>query len=114
MSKPLAVITGASTGIGREISLLLAARGYNLLLIARRADKLAETAKAAEAIGAHATVLALDITRPGAADEALTHARRHGSVEVLVNNAGFGMYGAFAEADREMLLRMIDLNVRAL
>lgn len=114
MKQPLAVVTGASTGIGRALAVRLARQGFDLLLLARRADKLAETAAGVGAAGRKAHVRTLDVTRKGAADEALEAAKEIGGLEVLVNNAGFGIYGALAEHDRAETLRMIDTNVRAL
>ena len=114
MPARIAVVTGASTGIGRAIAVRLVREGFEPLLLARRADKLAETAAAVKAAGGVAHVETLDVTKPGAADAALKLAEKRGLPEVLVNNAGFGLYGAFREHDRAELARMIDTNVRAL
>lgn len=113
--RPLAVVTGASAGLGKEFALQLAAAGYDLVLVARREAEL--HALAAEVAKSHAAahVLALDL---GAADgpkrlcEALAAQGLH--PDALVNNAGFGWLGEFADADPANTLAMIQLNVAAL
>ena len=104
-----ALITGASSGIGREIARLLAARGYELVLCARREDRL--RALAAE-LPTMCHVIAADV-----ADEQecrlLYQAVRGDDLEVVVNNAGFGLFGEFTATDLDDELRMIDTNIRA-
>ena len=104
-----ALITGASSGIGREIARLLAARGYELVLCARREDRL--RARAAE-LPTMCHVIAADV-----ADEQecrlLYQAVRGDDLEVVVNNAGFGLFGEFTATDLDDELRMIDTNIRA-
>ena len=111
-----ALITGASFGIGLELARIFAREGYNLVLVARSADKLRQLASELEK--AHATrslILAVDLTEPGAPAYVLDQtARADIQVTVLVNNAGFGQYGMFAENDLEECLRQIQLNVTAL
>src|ERR1700680_674096 len=107
-----ALITGASFGIGLELARIFAREGYNLVLVARSADKLRQLASELEK--AHATrslILAVDLTEPGAAAYVLDQTTR---ADVLVNNAGFGQYGLFAENDLEDCLRQIQLNVTTL
>jgi uncharacterized protein len=110
----VAVVTGASSGIGRELAIRLARAGFEPLLVARRADKLKETAAAVEAAGGKAHLMATDVNAARAADDVLAVAASAGTPEVLVNNAGFATYGAFAGQDRAENLRMLDTNVRAL
>lgn len=105
----IALVTGASGGIGLELARLLAAQGHELHLVARRADAL--EAAAAELGRDRVRVHAADLTRPGAA-AALAEAVPR--VDVLVNNAGVGNFGPFAEADLDRTLGMIQLNVAAL
>lgn len=113
-SRPVALVTGASSGIGLELARLHAGRGGDLVVVARRGDRL--RALAAELHAAHGTdalVVEADLaTAAGiAALTSATHGRR---IDVLVNNAGFGARGAFHEAELARMLEMIDLNVRAL
>jgi hypothetical protein len=111
-----ALITGASFGIGLELARIFAREGYNLVLVARSADKLRQLASELEkAHGTHSLILATDLTEPGASAYVLDQTTRADiQVEVLVNNAGFGQYGMFAENDLEECLRQIQLNVTAL
>src|SRR5260221_13195230 len=108
-----ALITGASFGIGLELARIFAREGYNLVLVARSADKLRQLASELEkAYGTRSLILALDLTEPGASAYVLAQTpRAEIVVVVLVNNAGFGQYGLFAENDLEECLRQIQLNV---
>ena len=102
-----ALVTGASGGIGLEIARVLAAEGHELTLVARSGDKLAAVA---DEIGG-ARVVVADLTSPDAVADV---AREVPDVDVLVNNAGVGDYGPFAEADLDKTLAMIGLNVTSL
>ena len=109
-----ALVTGASGGIGLELASVLAKEGFDLVLVARRKDELEKLAKAlAKQHGVEATVVAKDLTRPEAPLE-LFKEMKGTSIDVLVNNAGFGTYGKFAEIDRERDLQQIQLNVACL
>ena len=111
-----ALITGASFGIGLEFARIFARERYNLVLVARSADRLRQLASELEkAHGVHSLILATDLTEPGASAYVLDQTTRAGiPVDVLVNNAGFGQYGRFAENDLEECLRQIQLNVTTL
>ena len=110
MSK-VALITGASAGLGVEFARQLSARGHRLVLAARRRDRLDQLAKE---LG-NARAVAIDLSRPGASVELLNDVERAGEqVELLVNNAGFGLIGRFAELDAARQREMIDLNVGTL
>jgi hypothetical protein len=111
-----ALITGASFGIGLELARIFARENYNLVLVARTGDKLRQLASEIEkAHGTRSLVLATDLTEPGAATYALDQTTRANiTVDVLVNNAGFGQYGLFAENDLEECLRQVQLNVTTL
>lgn len=111
-----ALITGASFGIGLELARIFGREGYNLVLVARSADKLRQLASELEkAHGTHSLILAADLTEPGSPAYVLDQTTRADMpVDVLVNNAGFGQYGMFAENDLEECLRQIQLNITAL
>src|SRR5260370_2124075 len=111
-----ALITGASFGIGLELARIFAREGYNLVLVDRSADKLRQLASELEkAYGTRSLILAVDLTEPGASAYVLDQTTRAEiDVDVLVNNAGFGQYGLFAENDLEDCLRQIQLNVTTL
>jgi hypothetical protein len=109
-----ALVTGASSGIGTTFARALRARGERLVLVARRADRL--EALAQELGGSDvAAVIPIDLAEPnGAARLQAEVNRRELTVDMLVNNAGFGDTGRFHEAPIERLAGMIDLNARAL
>ncbi len=110
------LITGASTGIGYELAHLFAEAGYRLVLIARNAQKLAEVAATLEQrYHAAVTVIPKDLSLPSSPDEIAAELARAGiAVDALVNNAGFGTHGRFAQADLAGELGMIQVNVTAL
>lgn len=107
----VALITGASAGLGVEFARQLAKRGHRLVLAARRKDRL-------EAIAAkvgNARVVAIDLAEPGAAARLIADCDAAGeTIDLLVNNAGFGLRGQFVELDAARQREMIDLNVAAL
>jgi short-subunit dehydrogenase len=111
-----ALITGASFGIGLELARIFAREGYNVVLVARSADKLRQLASELEkAHGTRSLILATDLTEAGASAYVLDQTTCASiQVDVLVNNAGFGQYGFFAENDLEECLRQIQLNVTTL
>lgn len=114
--KPMTIVTGGSDGIGRAIARRFAGRQHGLLLVARGEDRLAAAAAELRAdFGADVHILPLDITSPDAAaeiDAAL--ARAGGYAHILVNNAGIGLSGAFADQTRADVERLLDLNIKAL
>ncbi|MBA2771265.1 MAG: SDR family oxidoreductase, partial [Sphingomonas sp.] len=111
MAVAIALITGASAGLGAEFARQLANRGQRLVLAARRTERL--EALAAELGNARAVTV--DLGRPGAAAELIGDIERAGeSVELLVNNAGFGLHGRIAKLDPARQRAMIDLNCGAL
>jgi short-subunit dehydrogenase len=109
--KTVALITGASAGLGVEFARQLAAQGRPLVLAARRGDRLESLAKE---LG-DSRAVEIDLAKPGAAERLMTDIDRSGeTVELLVNNAGFGLIGPFARLDSNRLREMIDLNCGAL
>ena len=110
--RPATLITGASAGLGVEFARQCAARGDEIVLVARRKDRL--DALAAE-IGGKAHVIAADLSKPRAATELVAETIARGMwVRTLINNAGFGLRGRFDELPLDRQLEMIDLNIRAL
>lgn len=115
-ARPVALVTGASGGIGLDLCRLLAARGHDLVLVARSEGRLAEIGRElAEKHGARCEVVAADLSRPEGVEAVAEGVKRLGlQVEVLVNNAGFGLWGSFAQTDLGAELEMIQLNVGSL
>jgi uncharacterized protein len=114
--RPITLITGASSGIGAELARVFAAHGHELVLVARREDKLNALAEEIAATGRpRPTVLCVDLARRDAVSIiAAELASRHLEPEAVVNNAGFGLVGPAAALSRDEQLAMIDVNVRAL
>ncbi len=114
-SRPRAVVTGASSGIGLAFADRLAADGYDLTIVARRADRLEELAARLRAsAGADVTVIAADLTDAAALRDIEERIAGDGDLALLVNNAGFGGYGPFLELDPDLADRQIDLHLKAL
>jgi hypothetical protein len=111
-----ALVTGASSGIGLSLARRFAADGHDLVLVARSAGKLDELARELRAAnGVGVTVIPADLAKPGAAAELAGELERRGiAVDVLVNNAGYGLFGAFTETDLATELAMIQVNIVAL
>jgi short-subunit dehydrogenase len=111
----LAVVTGASSGIGSALARALARRGQPVLAVARRAERLEALARAeGTLLSAPIHPLSLDLCEPGAPEKVLAESRRLGGATWLVNNAGFGLYGRFAGQDPGRLAAMVRLNCEAL
>ncbi|MGN6444752.1 SDR family NAD(P)-dependent oxidoreductase [Amnibacterium sp.] len=108
------IITGAGSGIGRELSVQLAAEGASLLLVGRRPEPLEETADLVRAAGGTAHVLAADVTDHEVPGRVVTEAReRLGAIDLLVNNAGNVRAGHLEDIDPADIHAMIDLNLTA-
>lgn len=111
-----ALITGASSGIGEVFARKLAARGRNVLLVARSEDKLITLCnELGRSNSIRAQYVALDLSEPDAAERLFAEAEKRGStIDLLINNAGFGSMGDFSQLDLKRELNMIDLNIKSL
>ena len=110
-----ALITGASSGIGWELTKLFAEDKHDLVLVARNRKKLDEFARdLTAAFGVSVRVIAKDLANPKAPAEIVQELTASGvAVDVLVNNAGFGVYGPFAKTDGAKELEVVQVNVSA-
>ncbi|XHL97719.1 MAG: SDR family oxidoreductase [Microcoleus anatoxicus] len=113
---PTALITGASSGIGAAFATELAQDQHNLILVARSADKLHQLAATLqEKFNIRAEVIVQDLTEPGAGTKVFEAVNQTDlTVDLLVNNAGFGDYGVFADRPLDKQLTMVQLNILAL
>jgi hypothetical protein len=112
VARGVTLITGASAGLGAEFARQCRKRGETVVLVARRAERLEELRRT---LGDSVFVHAADLSRPDRIEALFEWLQAEGlELETLINNAGFGATGAFADTPRERLLEMIDLNVRSL
>jgi uncharacterized protein len=114
--KPVALITGASAGIGAELAQVFADNGHEMMLVARREPRLAAVAERIAAAGRpRPYTYAVDLARPDAPARVSDELLRLGlEPQFVVNNAGFGLMGHAAELDRDAQLALVDVNMRAL
>ncbi len=117
MKNEYAVVTGASSGLGLEFAKLLAQKGYHLVLVARRTDRLEalkqEISQAQKGIDIH--VVSLDLIEHDSADKLLAYTQtKQLPVSVLINNAGFGINGKFLSLPVEKTIQMLQLNILTL
>ena len=115
MNGKWAIITGASSGIGKALAFEFAAGGFNVVLIARNKTALAEVATECwRRSGVEAEIVATDLSDPNALDGFISRLSSGSrSYEVLVNNAGFGIHGDFASTDIEQNLRLLNVQLAA-
>lgn len=115
-TKEVFLVTGASTGIGLEMTRILAARGCDLVLVSRNAEKLEALARALRSQhGVTVHVCPVDLSVPGSADRVAHFTREQGIVvDGLVNNAGVGLYGDHLTLDPDALCNMLQLNITSL
>jgi uncharacterized protein len=113
---PTALVTGATSGIGLELATLLARDGHDVALVARTKDRLEVVARGlTEEFGVRSTPLPADLSRPEAPAEIFRELEARAiSIDVLVNDAGFGVHGRFSATPLERDLGMIQVNVAAL
>lgn len=102
-----ALITGASSGIGRDIAIELSKRGYDLVLVARNKDKLEETKKLCKT---NCIIYPIDVSLVENCKKLYNDNK---DIDLLVNNAGFGLFGEFSKTDLDRELNMIDLNIKS-
>jgi short-subunit dehydrogenase len=113
---PAALITGASTGIGRELAYLAAENGYDVALVARTPEALATVAADVERKTARkAHIFPVDLSEPNQARALIAAVAQAGlAIDVLINNAGFGLVGKFWELPEDQQMQMVQLNIGAL
>lgn len=104
-----ALITGASSGLGREFARVLSEKGYDLILVARRKDRLEELKKE---LKTKVRIIPIDLSNETMCYD-LFKIVEDEDIEVLINNAGFGLFGEFSKTDLDTELNMLDLNVKA-
>lgn len=102
-----ALITGASSGIGRDMAVYLSKLGYELVIVARSEDKLI---KLKNEISTEAEIFVTDLSKK---ENCYALFEAHKDIDILINNAGFGLYGTFDETNLETELSMIDTNITA-
>ena len=114
--KKAALITGASTGIGKELATIHAEKGGDIVIVARGKDKLEQLkTELAEQHSVQVMVIAKDLAAPGAAQAIYDEIKQSGiEIEYLINNAGFGALGKFHELELDRQVSMINLNITAL
>ena len=106
----LALITGASSGIGRDMARILSDRGYDLILVARRKERLEELKGE---LSTNVTIYNYDLTVLENCYSLYENVKKK-KIDILINNAGFGLVGDFLETDLNVELSMIDLNIKSL
>lgn len=105
-----ALITGASSGIGHDMAEYLASLGYDLILVGRRKDRLKDLEKK---LKVNVKVIPLDLSEFDNV-ELLYNETKHEDIDILINNAGFGLFGTFDKTDIETEMKMINVNIKQL
>ena len=110
-NKKIALITGASSGIGRDMARDLAERGYNLILVARDKERLEELKKEFKV---KVTIISTDLSDSNNCKELYKEVKdKFGKIDILINNAGFGEFGFFTETNLDKEISLINTNVTA-
>lgn len=104
-----ALITGASSGIGADMARILSKRGYDLILVARRKDRLEKLQKE---LTTETEIITMDISSTFNCMKLYNKVKKQ-DIDIVINNAGFGLFGAFSETNLDRELDMIDLNIKA-
>lgn len=110
MRKEVALITGASSGIGWEMAKQLSLRGYDLILVARRKERLEELA---QQVQANCRIIPMDLSEEDACYQ-LYEQTKGEPVTILINCAGYGLFGSYTDSSMDKELEMINLNIKAL
>src|SRR5688572_13848 len=111
LSNQVALVTGASSGLGRHFALTLARAGAKVAIAARRTDRLEDLAKEIAALDARALPVPLDVTDPGSVERAVTAAETElGAITILVNNAGIATTASFLDQTEEQWRAVLDTN----
>lgn len=105
-----AMITGASSGIGRDMARVLNSKGYDLILVARRKDRLEKLKKE---LKGDITIIPIDISTTFNCMKLYNKVKKE-NIDILINNAGFGLFGQFNETSLDKELDMIDVNIKSL
>ena len=109
----IALVTGASSGIGRDIARSLAKHGINVIITARRRDRLIELKhELIEKYGVKVMCIAADLSKQNQAFKLYDAVKKY-NIDIFINNAGFGVFGEFTETNLERELDMIDVNIKA-
>ena len=111
--KAIALVTGASSGLGAEFCRQLAPRCRKMILVGRRHALLEELAGTLQGQGLETVIVTQDLTTELGMTEVVEKIRQQGPVTLLVNNAGFGTHGAFIETDFDLQQKMVDLHISA-
>lgn len=110
----VAVVTGASSGLGVQLSKALARQGANLAIVARRTEKLAAVQAEIEALGVECFAVKCDVTKTDEISSAVKSIQEHyGKIDILVNNAGIGLFGPAEEQSNETWEAMIQTNLNS-
>lgn len=102
-----ALITGASSGIGRDMARYLSSLGYDLVIVARRENLLEELKSELE------TNVEVEVVDVSIKENCVALYERHKDIDLLINNAGFGLFGEFTETDLDKEISLIDTNIKA-
>ena len=111
MDKKIALVTGASSGIGRDMARELAQKGYNLILVARDKQRLEELKNEFKV---EVTIFEIDLSNPENCKQLYEQVKnKFGNIDILINNAGFGEFGFFTETNLEKEINLINTNITA-
>lgn len=105
-----ALVTGASSGIGRDMAIYLSKIGYDIILVARNEDRLIDVK---EKLDTPSDILIADLNKKDDVDKVIDRCKKE-KIDVLINNAGFGLYGPFYKSDLDREIEMINVNVIAI